>query len=834
VHESSEDDAVQRQLNEILSAEPCEWQASLERACGEHPELAAELRRRFEVLQRAGMVEAPDERAFGGFELLRVLGQGGMGVVHLARQRSTGRLVALKLVRPELIGLDKARRRFQREIEAVSRLDHPGICTVYEAGEVDGTPYVAMRFVEGSTVAELIRQGVEQQAGGTESTSGFDTSNRRGVEAVVQLFEQIATALHAAHEQGVLHRDVKPGNIMIDAQGRPVVLDFGLATADEPGTEALTLSADQIGTPAYMSPEQVQGKVRALDPRSDVYALGVTLYEFVAGVHPFESPTRDVLYRRILDGRPASLSSARPGLPRDLAVVVQTAMAREPDHRYESAAAFAADLRRVRLREPIVARRPSLARRLVRWCQREPMVAVLVAALLLTSFVSVWLAIDANRSRDAAELAEQVQLREAEHARQQAATSARVTEFLVGLFQVADGSTFRGQTVTAREVLDQGFRRIDQELVEEPEIRARLMLTMGQVYQHLGAFERAGQLFDRALELRRSTGASAVEHAECLRLVGELLHLQQRYLPADAKYREALQLLESAGEGHERDVARTVDLLGRALRDQGQRGEAARLHERAFALRKQLVDEPLELAESHQSLAMLANWNADTETAIREFQAAIAIRERELGPQSGRMPALLHGLGMTYFEAGDADKGTATIEQALALTRSVFGDDHHGVGYCLSMLGTIAADAGDRATAERHYREAQRVFAAFYGARSREVATQIHNLGSLHRDVGDFAKALERFEQALEIRAEVLVDNDPDFGRSYVSIAGALQGLQRFDEARQQYQRAVDAYSASLGDPHPETQATLRHYVQLLERMDPDAAKAMRARLRER
>ncbi|MCK5941990.1 MAG: serine/threonine protein kinase, partial [Planctomycetes bacterium] len=596
-----------------------------------------------------------------------------------------------------------ARRRFRREIEAVSRIDHPNICTVYEAGEIQGSPYVAMRYVDGPTLAQLIADGVPlHPVDGSGSTSALSTTSRRGVDSVVQMFERIAFALHTAHEKGVLHRDIKPGNIIIDDQANPVLLDFGLAAPEELAGDQLTASADQIGTPAYMSPEQVQGQVRSLDRRCDVYALGVTMYEFLVGAHPFESPTRDLLYQRILDGRCTPLDKVRPDLPSDLAVVVQTAMARDPDRRYDSADAFAADLRRVRLRQPISARRPSSLQRMVRWCQREPLVAGLVAALTLISVASIWLAVAAERSRRGAEVAERVRAAEAEHARQQAATSGRVTEFLVDLFQVADGSEFRGARLTARELLDQGYRRIEQELAEEPQIRARLMLTMGQVYQHLGVFDRAAKLFDGAYELRSSRDASVVERAECLRLRGELEHLQQHAEVAERSYSQALTLLEADDVPHPRDHARTLDLLGRARRDLGDLDGAVRLHERALTMRRSLVGEPLELAESHQSLAMLAVYRADHEVAIREFRAAIEIRRRELGPQSGRMPELLHGLGMVYLGQGALEQGQRTIADALALTRRVFGDGHHGVGYCLAVLGNIAAESGDRELAERH------------------------------------------------------------------------------------------------------------------------------------
>ena len=301
-------------------------------ACSEHPQHAAELRLRFGALKSAGLVgdfeestidrfPADSGSTFGGFELLRILGQGGMGVVYLARQLSTGREVALKLIRPELLGQRRARQRFQREIEAVSQVDDPGICTVYEAGEVEGTPYVAMRYVNGSTLVDANESLFASDDSSTNQFGSQSTYKKRS-ENVLAVFEKIARALHAAHEAGFLHRDVKPGNIMIDEQGEPVVLDFGLARPEQDTGEGLTASADQLGTPAYMSPEQVQGKSISLDRRSDIYSLGVTMYQCLAGRHPFEAPTREVLYQNILAGQAAQLGS---NVPRDVSVIVQTA-----------------------------------------------------------------------------------------------------------------------------------------------------------------------------------------------------------------------------------------------------------------------------------------------------------------------------------------------------------------------------------------------------------------------------------------------------------------------------------------------------------------------------
>ena len=296
-------------------------------------------------------------------------------------------------------------RRFQREAEVASRLDHPGICTVYETGEANGIPYIAMRYVEGQSLAHWLSASRDQHLpslsltfvdldfdekteldlteGDTPSTTGH---TRDEVGAVVELMEGTARALHAAHSAGVIHRDIKPGNIMITTTGDPVILDFGLARALEDDHPTLTRSGDVFGTPAYMAPEQLRGNHHEIDARTDVWALGATLYECLALERPFDAPTREALYRAILDDEPVPLHKLNPRISRDLSVVVETALQKERNGRYQSADALAEDLRRVRTLEPIQASPVTRWIRAKRWAQRNPALAVtgaLVLALLV-------------------------------------------------------------------------------------------------------------------------------------------------------------------------------------------------------------------------------------------------------------------------------------------------------------------------------------------------------------------------------------------------------------------------------------------------------------------
>ena len=358
---------------------------SLEDYLARFPGCEEELRREYAARVGPAEPEAPGPRTrrVGPYRLLGELGRGGQGVVYLAEDERIARRVALKVLPATSLLFSEAKRgRLKREAEVVSRLDHPGLCKIYDA-EVEGEEaWIAMPVVEGATLATVLAEA----RAGRGQTRGLTPAPKspRELDALLAFFEEAARALHAAHEVGVVHRDVKPGNLMVTPEGRGVWLDFGQALDERARAGGLTRSGEVFGTPAYMAPEQVDEGGAPVDARADVWALGASLFEALTLERPFEGTSTHALLEAVQRGAPRRARELRPELPRDVEVVLATALERDLGRRYASARELAEELARVRRSEPILARPAGPLLRLRRWARRSPVVFSSLA-LVLTS-----------------------------------------------------------------------------------------------------------------------------------------------------------------------------------------------------------------------------------------------------------------------------------------------------------------------------------------------------------------------------------------------------------------------------------------------------------------
>ena len=641
-----------------------------------HPGRAADLRASVDALRAAGLLQTGAESVedfpeeIGGYRLGRRLGAGGMGVVFLA-EGPGGERVALKLIRPEQLYFDRAKARFQRELEAAGRLEHPGIASVIASGEEGGLPFLAQSWVPGASLDALLaqlrahtpetlsgadlRQALESCLPPEAGAPDFEGADEDGApfagsweEVVLRLVLQVAKALEHAHRREVLHRDVKPSNVMLTARGRAVLVDFGLATA--PDSERLTRTGAQPGSLPYMAPEQLEGSPSDLDARTDVYALGVTLYELLTLRPPYQSQSAERVRRMILEAHPAAPRRLNGLVSASAELVCIKAMDRDPRRRYGSAGAMAADIERLLSGRPVHARAPGAWLRVARWARRRPVAA---AGLVLVVVGPLGWAILAQWAMARV----QSSYREEQEAHARAERHFELTlGAMRGFFaELADGSLEETPHMqrTRLEALERALEvvgRLERERPGDALVRAErghLLRLRGDVLGELGRIEDARasygeqvELFEGLLRQASARGAPAREH-----LAYELelsLALERRAAllagygdPAAAlePYAEALALLRRvAAEARPESRARaqlvvTLQVYTNLLSDAGRLQEALAAVEEGSSLAQVLLDEGRGEAKNLQNAAMLRAARARVNERLGRIGGEVGERE---------------------------------------------------------------------------------------------------------------------------------------------------------------------------------------------------------------
>ncbi|HEX5054699.1 MAG TPA: serine/threonine-protein kinase [Planctomycetota bacterium] len=770
--------------------------AAVERAAEAEPDLAPELRRRFDFLRRSGAVGARDagepRRRLGNFELGERLGGGGMGIVYRATELSIGRDVALKLIRPEHLWFDGARKRFLREIEAVAALDHPGIVPIYTAGEHDGVPFCAMELVRGSSLALVLATlgardsspdpAVLRQAGATNWT-----------DACFALVRQVADALAHGHARGIVHRDVKPSNIMLGDDGRARLIDFGLARVASAAT--MTKSGVQPGSPAYMSPEQVRGE--EVDARTDVWSLGVTLCELLTLRQPFAAGTEAATRQRILASATPLPSSRHSRVPWDAATVVATAMAPERERRYLSMAAFRDDLQRCLERRPIAARRAGPWLRTRRWLQRHPARA---AAWLLAAFVfgvlptTLLLQEEAARGRIEQEAERAVQAERA--AMRKAQTSQRVVRFLQELFNEVDPDQARGNTVTARTILDRGLQRLRSELADEPEVRAELLDTLGQVYVSLGLIEPARELVAESLQLREQVlhqDGDALRSTLVLQAV--IANLQGREAEAEAITRRVDGFAGTDARQHALGQIRLAYCAWRL----GRTDEADRHYKQGLAaLRQLLPPADAELIGAERSYAGFLRARVDPAAALA-LLTEVAARAAALPADHTTRLNLELDLAAAEIENEKLAAAEQRLRAAIALAERVFDANHPTLALLREELASALLQLDRYAEALQQYELVAPALEATYRAPHMQLARAASLESSLSIEVGDLPRAEAAATRAVAMFEQLYPEGHLDFAGVLTNLARIESQLGNLDRAEQLARRSL-AMKRQLGE----------------------------------
>ena len=698
----------------------------------------------------------------GPYRLCETIGEGGMGIVYRAEQdEPLRREVALKLVRS---GLDTGLlvRRLEAERATLARMEHPFIARVFDAGAEPGVgPYVVMELVRGAPITTFCDQ------------------HRLSVPQRIELFIRVCEAVHHAHRKGVLHLDLKPSNVLVTDEGRPLpkIIDFGIARAlEDAGPSDPSVPADTaggapgmthgvlLGTPEYMSPEQAGLVSGGVDTRSDVYSLGVLLYELLAGRLPFRFPgeragesapfdTREVrppstgiVDPEVAPARSTTDARLRRALAGDLDAIALMALRREPDRRYASVEHLADDLRRHLDGHTVRARRSTWTYRTASFVQRHPAGAAAAAAVALAlvaiAAISVVHSARVERERDRAVAAEARARSEADAARQ-------VAEFLRNLFQGANPSESRGATVTARELVERGVERVDRELEGQPALQARMLRELGEVQHTLGLYAEARALLERSLDRLATAGPNDEERATTLAILGTITH------------------------------------------DEGDQGASERFHRDALAIRRRIFGSRHErVAESLNDLAVTLQAAGDLTQAEPYYREALAMNESLLGTRHIDVAWGQSTLGWVLHQQARYAEAESLYRVSLATLLDLVGERHPDVGHTLNNLGGVRYHRGDYAEAEAVWRRALVNYRALYPEGHPAVARAMFNLARVVRARGGVVEADSLNRASLAMSRRMLGDDHPLVVNHMVGLAGTTMERGRPAEAERMLRQA--------------------------------------------
>jgi tetratricopeptide (TPR) repeat protein len=700
-----------------------------------------------------------------GYEVLGVLGRGGMGVVYQARHLALGRVVALKMVLAGAHADAEELRRFRREAEAVARLQHPGIVQVFEVGQHEGVPFLALEYCAGGSL--------HRKLAGTPLPPGEAT----------RLAEALARALAAAHHKQIIHRDLKPHNVLLTESGVPKITDFGLAKKLD-GVSAGTQTGAVVGTPSYMPPEQARGQPAG--PTADVYALGAVLYEMLTGRPPFLGPDTYAVLASVLQEEAVAVRRLQPAVPRDLETICLKCLRKEPGTRYAGALELAEDLRRFQQGEPIRARPVGRTERLAKWARRRPAVAALSGALLAATLLLIvglitGIVVTTNALGEArrAGQAEAMQRQDAEKARD-------------------DAERRLNQTRKAKEILVSIFRDLNPRLEEKggPPLRAQL-----------------GERLDKAVEVLEGEAVSdSLEVAQLQQTLGlAQLHLGYRDRAITLFTRARQTLNAELGPDHP-DTLTSISNLARAYQDTGQWAKALPLHEQTLAKRSATLgpDHPDTLV-SMNNLALAYQATGQRTKALPLLEQTLEKRKEILGPDHLNTLVSMNNLGLAYRDDGQWDKAVPLLEQTLEKRKATLGPDHPDTLSSMNNLALAYQAAGQLAKALPLFEQTLEKRKAKQGPDHPDTLNSMHNLANAYQVDGQWAKALPLLEQSLEKRKAKQGSDHPDTLTTMNSLAMAYRGDSQLDKALPLFEQTLAKRSATLGPDHPSTLVSMNN-----------------------
>lgn len=865
---------LQALFEAAISLEPAERANYLSRECGGDTGLRRQIESLLDATHAGSRIDGIIGRAarevassvtagqrVGPWALIEEIGRGGMGAVFVAR-RADGEYQARAAVK--LIGGIRTAehlRRFRTERQILAGLDHPNIARLLDGGSTDeGVPWVAMELVDG---VQIDRDG-DPSGLSAEPITRYCDARGYDLERRLRLFRQVLSAVQHAHQKAIVHRDLKPSNVLVteaDGQPLPKVIDFGIAKIIASGedTSGRTAQRALLGTLEYMSPEQATGSPDGVDTRSDIYSLGVLLYELTTGTLPIPVETLCAaspaeLERLLRDTEPpapsrrvaasagddalrrAGARSTQPDrlartLRGDLDNIVCMALRRDPARRYASVAQFADDIDRYLAGYPVSAH-PSTwryrARRFVGRHRAEVIAAGIALLVLIGSTALFTIRLAAERDRALLE----------------ATKSAEIAGFLQQIFEVPDPATATGGDITARQLLDDGAERIAAGLAGQPAVRASLLGVIGRTYRGLGLYGDAVRRLEESIELRRSLGGEDdAETAALLHSLGRVrldagdadgaeetlrgaLALRVRLLGAEhaetaatraalalnlrvlGQYEEAEWLARDAVRIHRRalsaqdpELAQSLHTLAFVLRSRRQHEESESLGREALAIRRRILDPSHpDLLSTMANLAIVLEARGTYGEAEALLVEVLERRRSRLGAEHPGTLVAHNNLAYMLWRTGQYARAEDTFREVLALGRRVFGGDHTTVAIMLNNLGVALRRAGALADAETAHREALAMNRRVVGEEHPRVAADMDNLGRVLLAGGDAAGAEEMHRAALAMHTRLAGRDDPALAESLSGLAAARAARGDTSQADSLLRDALRLRTARLGE----------------------------------
>ena len=736
--------------------------------------------------ERAGDDDLQQE-TIGPYRLLETLGEGGMGVVYLAEQHEPiHRRVALKVIK---LGMDTREviARFESERQALAMMNHPNIAGVLDAGTTEaGRPYFVMEHVPGVPI--------------TDYCDLHKLTTRQRLE----LYRPVCLALQHAHQKGIIHRDLKPSNVLVRVQdGKPVpkVIDFGVAKAIDQTLTEKTLFTQQgrlVGTPAYMSPEQAEMTGLNVDTTSDVYSLGVLLYELLTGALPFEQDElrraglleMHRIIREVDPPRPSTRISSFGATGADLALrrqvevrawrrqlrgeldwITMRAMEKDRTRRYASASEFAADIAHYLRDEPVAAGPPSTTYRLGKFVRRHRSLVVAISALIVVLIGGI-IGISAALSRAS---------REAERARTELARSDQVVAFTSEMLAGVDPQVARGMDQELlRLIMDKAAGRIETELAGQPEVAVTLRHIIGETYRNITEYEDAETHFTQSLELcRRTRGADHPETLKSEVLLGSLYTDMGRYKEAEP-------------------------LLDHALAEQ----------------REQLGEDYPTTLTTMNNLALLYHAAGRMEDAGSLGRQVLASRRRVLGEDHPNTMSTLNNLALVLAEQGHNEDAAKMLQETVDSRKVVLGEDHPNTLLAMGNLAAIWVQLGRNEDAEVVYLELIATQKRVMGDEHDTTMSSQNNLGLIYRNLKRYAEAESLYVEVLTVRRRTLGEEHPETLNCITNLARIYDVQDRFDEAEPLYVENVTVLERVLGEDHPKTLICLNNFSAMYRRQE--------------